>query len=154
MTTIPHFSSEPNLKPKYLPPKKWFISYQFQMILGHFFVSMGIKYWFFRPNLSFIKWFLPIVTYSLRGRPYILRQDRILSGQDRIVSVRTVYFTKTVYFQWPYTLLPTPKISLESSDRALSRYRKHFRVGSCSGITARYSKNPSDMTFGFESALN
>ena len=49
--------------------------------------------------------------YILSERTYIFRQDRIFSGQDRkfsgqdrIFSGKTVYFTRTVYFQGPYIL--------------------------------------------------
>ena len=36
--------------------------------------------------------------YILSKGPYIFRQDCKFSGQDRIISGRTVYFTGTVYF--------------------------------------------------------
>ena len=51
--------------------------------------------------------------YRFRKRPYSLRRDSILSGQDRILSVRTVYFPRPytfkdriLYFSGPYTLQP------------------------------------------------
>ena len=40
--------------------------------------------------------------YIFSSRPYIFRQDRLFSCLYRIFSGRTVYFTRTVYFQGPY----------------------------------------------------
>ena len=51
---------------------------------------------------------------GIRVRPYILsnlygsllfEKDRIFLNNDRIFSNKTVYFTRTVYFQGPYILL-------------------------------------------------
>ena len=42
--------------------------------------------------------FYALKTYTFSLRPYIFRQDRKFSAQDRIFSARTVYFTQNVYF--------------------------------------------------------
>ena len=42
--------------------------------------------------------------YNFCSRPYFSADDSIFSAQDRLYSARTVYFTKTVYFQGPNIL--------------------------------------------------